>query len=211
MAEIRLLAKKRTVLITAFCYGALLLGWVVWGLFAFGYDSMQPETALQIKQAELVDLQPAQEENLWVSTSADPQIIFLSVQANVRQVLLKGEFLTAPGEVDAYFTRRQQDDFSTKNRVWGQMQEDGSYLFQLPPGQVYSLRVDTGSAVGVQLQADEIVLNPTVPFLNYFRISLYSIVIFAFVPALASCFICTIIEMNSIFKNNRPKAEQKRI
>ena len=150
------------------------------------------------------------QDGSWISTTADPQIIFRSVQANARRVLLKGEFLTAPGEVDAYFTRQADDGFSSGQRVWGRMQEDGSYVFEIPPGHVYALRLDPGSAVGVQMQIEKISVNQPAAFAEYFRVSLYTMVLFAFGPALASCFICTIIEIISIFKNNRQKAEQKK-
>ena len=204
---LRKIKKRKGAAVTALCYVALLLAWLGWSLFAFGYDRQQTTTNLSMEQGEILGMEQLADGS-WNTTTDDPQILFHSLQTGLRQVLLQGEFLNASGEVDAYFTRSPEEGFSSRQRVWGRQQEDGSVLFALPPGQVYSLRLDPGSAPGVGIKIQQIVLNPPTPFGVYFQLSFYQIALFVFVPALASCGICTIIEIMQIGKNNRPATGQ---
>ena len=133
--------------IPAACYLLTLAGWLVLGAWNFGSDAVAraggtlTEQQLSLSSFQLVDLQG--EGDGYVSTSGDPQIILEDVSDRVvRTLSYRAEFDAEPREMCLYYTTRADEPFSSGKRVFGQKQDDGSYLFRLPAGSIAALRLD---------------------------------------------------------------------
>lgn len=193
---------KNATRILLLCYAGLLVCWLLAGVALFVYDRSAPTTVLTPQQAQLVQL-AWQEDGTLLTTGGDPQLIFENVQVPVRAVQLQAEFANAPGEMDAYYTRKAGQGFSPTKRSYGYLQQDNTYWYSLPPGNVESLRVDLGTAAGNQITLTAVVLNPQQPFLAYILPSFGNLVAFVVIGALAGGFIYTIMELIQYTKTHR--------
>ena len=181
-------------------YGGFALVWLLGALL--GFLAGRSRTPLPLNAAT------AQTENLalaaphapgtplaFISDNTDPKLIFENLHTPVRHVRLLADFATDPGEMDLFYTTKEGQGFSTRGRVVGVPQADGSFLYTLPPNTlVQSLRTDLGTAGGNAIALQEIVLNPTLPAAHFFAPTLRRLLGLAIWPALALCAIYIIIE-----------------
>lgn len=198
-------SSKRIVLI---CYAVFVAVWVLLGTFWYATDNKLEPRHILMQEATLHNLKELPEADWFISTSEDPQIIIQNVDKTVRQVILVMDNQVGFGEMDLYYTRSAEEDFTPNQRVWGALQEDGSYRYILPLGKVVALRIDPGNHSNAKMNIQGIKLNPSQGFAAYFPITLYTLALFVLVPALASCIICTIIEIYLKTKTNRVISEE---
>lgn len=109
-----------------------------------------------------------QPEGWLLAENTDPQLVLPPQTGMVRRVRLVLEASGAPGEIDLYYTRPGQAGFSLRRREFARLQKDGSYLFELPYGNVEMLRIDPGNRKEILLRVREIELNPPRAWQSYF-------------------------------------------
>lgn len=176
------------------CYAVFLALWFVLGVVLFVWDNALPAAVLEAQEGKTEQLQ-AEGDGWYVSTGGDAQLIFEDVNLRVRRVVLICEFAGAPGEVDLYYTRPEDEGFSARQRAHGRPMEDGNYEFVLPPGQVRDIRIDPGSTGAMRVKILGAEVNPKLGFGSYFEVSLRGVLAFCILPALAYLVICTIIDI----------------
>ncbi|MDL2219588.1 hypothetical protein LJC04_04575 [Ruminococcaceae bacterium OttesenSCG-928-O06] len=186
------------------CYAVFLLAWGVGGAVHMPGDARRQPQALSPGEAEMHNLALAQDGS-FVTEGIDAQLVFSGIDAPVRTVRLRAAFAWDPGEMELFYSRKEGQGFSVRQRVIGVPQNDGSWLYTLPAGQVHALRLDPGTAGGNTVVIDELVLNPRLPAHSYFGLSLRWLVTMAVVPALACCGFYTIIELVLALAARRPK------
>ncbi len=113
----------------------------------------------------------------YMTAGGDPQFVFEGLERRVRVIRFGIGFAQEPGEMDLYYCETEDEAFSPKKRVWGALQEDGSYLYELPAVRVARLRIDPGTVAGneIELHGDmgALVLNPRLPYSWYNRPKLW--------------------------------------
>lgn len=174
------------------CYTVFLAGWLVLAAACFCIDRLMPQTLLESAAAELIGLE-AQPDGGLLTQGADPQLVYPVVDVPARRVLLEADFQRAPGEMELFYTRKAGPGFSVRRRVIG-VPVDGGYLYTLPPGRVYGLRLDAGQMGDNGVDIGAITLNPRLGAAHYFVPTLRGLAAFAVWPALACCAFYTIME-----------------
>lgn len=182
-------------------YGGFALVWLLGALLSFLAGRGRTPLPLNAATAVAKNLTlaaataPVAPPLAFTSDSTDPKLIFENLHTPVRHVRLLADFATDPGEMDLFYTTREGQGFSTRGRVLGVPQADGSFLYTLPPFTgVLSLRIDLGTAGGNAIVLREIVLNPALPAAHFFAPTLRQLLGLAIWPALALCAIYIIIE-----------------
>lgn len=183
-------------------YAVAALWWLGQGLFWLWYEGGQPPVTLNLESAGLQEVEKTG-EGQYAVLGGDGQMILEGLNARGGRLWLDGSFANPPREVDLYYQKAGQAAFSVKQRVFGQPQEGGGFVYRLPPGNYTALRIDTGTEPGNTLFIKKLVLHPAQPFYAYFGLSLRGVAAFLLVPALASCSIYTIIEWIQYGKNRR--------
>lgn len=174
--------KKRVAALYALALGLYLLV----SLAATVFDYALPQHTLPLQAARMENLQP-EGDSWYISTNADPQLHFTGLSTWVRRVVLQCRFEDVPGEIDLYYMRPGDADFSTSRRVWGRLLANGSYEFILPPGPIAALRVDPGSLAANRVALQGVLLNTAKPVWAYFAPSLRQLLALALWPALVHC------------------------
>lgn len=187
------LKKNRGRALPLLCYGLYALVWLGVALTFWVSDRARAEASLSLTNAEISGVSATGEDAL-VTEGADAQLIFTGLNAKVRLVRLQGVFGADPGELELFYTRKEGQGFSPRQRVLGVPQNDGSVLYMLPAGTVRDLRVDLGTTTGNPISGAALTLNPTLPKSHYFLPNLRDVTGFLLWPALALCTIYSIIE-----------------
>ncbi|MDL2293695.1 hypothetical protein LJC60_03590 [Ruminococcaceae bacterium OttesenSCG-928-D13] len=200
--------KNRKALVALVSYGLFLLGWLGLALAGFIMGRVWPPRELDPAAATPVNLARL-EDGGYLSEGVDPQLIFEGVDEKVRVLRLEAGFEHDPGELELFYTRREGQGFSPRQRVIGAPQDDGSVLFILPPGNVRALRLDPGTAGESHITIGAVTLNPRLPAAYYFVPTLGELLAFALLPALAVCLIYNIIELIDWAKNFMAKRRNK--
>lgn len=188
------LLKKLYKWLLPLCYGLWVAVWLCCALVHFVGDGLRAEQGLIPQEAAPADIQQMA-DGTWASASIDPQLVWEGLNAEVRTLRLRADFTLAEGEMDLFYTRKEGQGFSLNNRVIAVPQQDGSYLYTLPAGNVHSLRLDMGNANENTITIHEITLNPQLPAGQYFVPTLRDIVAALAVPGLACCAIYIILEI----------------
>lgn len=156
--------------LVAACYLLALALWALWAFGSAGWDALGratgrlaggdiPLATLQSQDIALTD------EGLWVSTGADPQLIFNGGRS-VRSVFLATD--ADPAGFEGYWAAAGQD-FSLRRRVFGEA-VDGGVLLVLPAA-ADTIRIDPAAGAGVVLAESEnaaLSVNVAVPLWRYF-------------------------------------------
>lgn len=148
MKRLQCWARRLPAPIPLVCYGLALVFWLGSGLAVLGWEAAGraggrlAQTDLDPATLEQVDIAP-DENGDWVTTGGDPQLIWRNTDGQMaRTLLMQAQFSQTPREVCLYYTTRADEPFSSGKRVFGQKQDDGSYLFRLPAGSIAALRLD---------------------------------------------------------------------
>ena len=182
--------KKRIVLL---CYLAFLAVWLLRGVFFFAWDRMQTPKTLPLEEG-VAEGAAFTEDGIFLTEDGDPKLVFSSVNATVRRVVVHAEYEQEPGELDLYYARKEGQGFSPAKRVGARQVTPGIYEYTLPPGQATALRIDLGTVAGNRVAIREIQLNPQAGFGSYFPLTLGTVAALGLLPALASCLIYIIID-----------------
>ena len=78
------------------------------------------------------------------------------------------------------------EDFDARCRVWAHVEDDGSYTFTLPYGDIYGLRIDPGIYYGLRFDVESITFNEPRSFLSWFTPTRTWALSFLVVPALSA-------------------------
>ncbi|MDL2252539.1 hypothetical protein LJC49_00495 [Ruminococcaceae bacterium OttesenSCG-928-I18] len=203
------MTKNKMLLITLGCYALLLLCWLVRGGYLLFYDGTHAAQDLPLAKAELVEVEQAGKGE-YLTLGTDGQLVFEDLDLTGRRVVLEGEFEQYAGELDLYYKKADQSDFSVNQRVFARPLTGGGYEYLLPPGHYTGLRLDTGTEAGNTLRVEALTFGQGDPAHAYFVPSLCEGLAFLALPALASCAIYTIMEGNRYRRARREKNAAKR-
>lgn len=168
--------------------------WLAWGLLEFAINQTGTTTSLFLTGITEEGFSYAV-AGRYITEDSDPKLIFTGLDTSTRYVRLQATFSTNPHEMDLYYTTAPEEDFSVKKRAIGAPQEDGSYLYTLPPfTTVHNLRLDLGTVADNHIDIKSILLNASLPLSHFLAPNLRTVAGFAAVPTLALCAIYTIIE-----------------
>lgn len=156
--------------LVAACYLLALALWALWAFGNAGWDALGHATGrLASGNIPLSTLQCQDiaftEGGLWVSTGADPQLIFTGGRP-VRSVFLATD--ADPAGFEAYWAEAGQG-FSLRRRVFGEAVEGGVLL--VLPAAADAIRIDPAAGAGVVLAEGEnasLAVNPPVALWRYF-------------------------------------------
>ena len=177
----------------AFCYAVFLAGSLVLPLLGYAEDRVQRAMGnlepmeVSMSDFELADLEQTGPDS-YVSISVDPRMVMKDSPKTVRTVTVKFDFTNMePGEFCLFYKPRPgMEDFDARCRVWAHEEEDGSYTFTLPYGDIYGLRIDPGIYYGLRFDVESITFNEPRSFWSWFaptRVWMLSLLI---VPALSA-------------------------
>ncbi len=123
----------------------------------------------------------------FVTLDPDPFIIFAWPDGRyVTQVKLHSETISRPsGAVSVLYTNEQGEAFTPQKQVWADTLPDGSYVFDLGGQTIYNLRLDTGDRAGVLWVAHSLIVNPPIPFVEYYLPDAQSFAALLFLPLIA--------------------------
>ncbi len=198
----------------AFCYAAFFLVSVLACVYGWAEDGVRralgqvtPQT-LTVEDFTLTDLEVREDGTLF-ATTPDPRMTLNEVPQYVRTIRVKGEFLNKdPGEFCVFYKPRPgMEEFDAGYRVWATRDDDGTYVFTLPRGRIYGLRLDPGIYSGLTLRLDEIVCNAPQSVLSRFAPSRTWLLCQLAVPMLlaALCKMC-----REAWDALRPRLQKKR-
>lgn len=187
------------------CYALALAAWLALGVYALAADSLAKaqgnlrEQTLAATDFQLVDLtlldtavdiESGETVQTLQTTSGDPQMILEDVSAQtVRTLQIWADYDGEAREMCLYYTRRADAPYSQDDRVFPVLQSDGSYLYTLPRGTLYALRLDPCSPdenATVYMTVQRIVLNGHNGLARYFVPSWYQLFCLVLYPALAA-------------------------
>ena len=184
-----------------FCYAVCLVGWLLASCFGLGRDLIleaagklepftlgfpvedQPATDTQFTLVDIVNTG----QSTWRTLSDDPQMHWQNPDGRaVRTLRMEAAFSKSPREMCLYYTTRPGEDFSQEKRVFAAQQDDGSYLYTLPAGNITALRLDPCSARDLDMTVTGIFLNEPAGVLSYFAPSWYGAFQMILWPAVAA-------------------------
>ena len=178
----RLFAKLAALLhrpwgLAALCYGAVLAGWVLYGAFCLGSDSLAMaagslrQQSLTAGDFTLVNLEQTGENTLY-TLNGDPQMILEDVSGQkIRSLTIRAEYTKDAREMCLYYTTAPGQDFSQEKRVFAVQADDGTCTYTLPRSRIYSLRLDPCSPAENELltmTVESITLNAPQSAIAYF-------------------------------------------
>lgn len=177
----------------AFCYAVFLAGSLLWPLFGYVEDRVQRArgnvTPMEVSMSdfELTDLEQTGPDS-YVSISVDPRMVMKDPPKTVRTVTVRFNFTNMePGEFCLFYKPREgMEDFDARCRVWAHVEDDGSYTFTLPYGDIYGLRIDPGIYYGLRFDVESITFNEPRSFLSWFTPTRTWALSFLVVPALSA-------------------------
>ncbi len=180
--------------------------WMMESVISFLYEGGVSPLYLGLSRAEMVGVEPLGEGEYAIS-STDGQIIWEDLDVRGGLMVLEGEFQQYPGELDLYYKREGQENFSESNRVNAFPLADGGYGYRVPIGTCTALRLDTGTEAGNVLVAEQFTVHPQRTVWSYFQPSFRRFLVFLLLPPLVSCGIYTIMEwykrIKDIWKKHR--------
>ena len=215
MKKLHALLRRRAAL-PLLCYALALAAWLCLGAWGLASDMLArsggrlcPQT-LHAADFALVDLdltdtaldvETGQPTETLVTTSGDPQMILEDVSAEVvRTMRIYARYDGAAREMCLYYTTRADEPYSQDRRVFPAQQADGSYLYTLPRGRLYALRLDPCSpdeGKTVTLTLEKITLNADAA--HYFLPSWYQLFCLALYPALGAAALSWLRAVASVF------------
>lgn len=153
MKQLKQWIKTLKAPIPTLCYAVAILAYLLsclLGLAADGVGKLSGSFvpfALQASDFEMVGL--AQEsETSWGTLDGDPQMIWYNTEGKtVRTLRFCPQYDIAPREICLYYATKEGQGFGVNKRVFPTQQDDGSYLFTLPRGNITALRLDPSSPV----------------------------------------------------------------
>lgn len=159
----------------ALCYAAFFLVSVLVCVYGWAEDGVRralgqvTQQTLAVEDFTLTDLEVREDGTLFART-ADPRMTLNETPDYVRTIRVKAEFINMdPGEFCVFYKPRPgMEEFDAGYRVWAQRDAGGDYVFTLPRGRVYGLRLDPGIYSGLVLRLDEIVCNAPQSVLSRF-------------------------------------------
>ncbi len=204
------MSRKGVKWLVLLCY---LLGFLVWlghAIFVLFYEAALSPLILDTEAAQLQEVQPYGANGFSVE-GGDGQLRFEGLDIYAGRLWLLGEFSEEPVELDLYYKKPGQTEYSVKQRVFARPLEGGGYEYRLPAGHYTGLRLDTGTQPGNKLAVRALVLNPPAPWYAAFALSPRSLAALLVLPALASCAIYTIMELYLYAKKRWAKPPARRV
>ena len=177
----------------AFCYAVFLAGSLILPLLGYTEDRIQRALGnlepieVSMSDFEWTDLEQTGPDS-YVSISVDPRMVMKDPPKTVRTVKVKFHFTNMePGEFCLFYKPRpDMEDFDARYRVWAHVEDDGSYTFTLPYGDIYGLRIDPGIYYGLRFEVESITFNEPRSFLSWFTPTRTWALSFLVAPALAA-------------------------
>ncbi len=177
-------------------YIVFIAVFVVSSFFNFLSDKIknQEEIYLTVNDFELIDLAVNDDLSL-TSTWYDAQMIYKS-KAEIKSIYYILEN-SSTGEICSYYLKNEGEDFSNHNRLFPEFSVKNE-AFYIYPSDTTIIRLDIGSVLGETYEFKEIVLNKDIPFLKYFSLTNFELVLFIITPIFLNSSICFI---KSLYNN----------
>ena len=198
----------------ALCYALFFAASILVCVANFAEDAFQRAVGnvvpaqLDPNDFTLIDTQQTQ-PGTFTSTSPDPRMVLEPSPAYVRTVTVECTFSKDPGEFCIFYkTSPEQTEYDATRRAWGYRQADGSYLFRLPKGRIYGLRLDPGIFTNLDFTVQKITINDPAGFLSWFKPSPMWVLGQALVPLVMAAAVKNIFGLCGRFFAQRKKAGQ---
>lgn len=186
----------RPAFLPLLCYVVAVIVWLGGGVWSLAADTLAKaggtlyERELTVDNFELVDMQLL-EDGSYITTSGDPQMIWHNTDGmTVRTLRLTASFDRSPREMCLYYTNAEGEPFSVNKRVFAAQQDDGSYVYTLPQGNIAALRLDPCSPEEnkpVTMTFSGFSLNEPAGVVSYFAPGWYGAMELVLYPGLAAC------------------------
>ncbi len=169
-------------------YIVMLVVMLLYSLVSFAGDRILRATGAlytyTVEAEELTFIDIVSDENgVLSSTSNDPQIILPSTNTLLASLTMNLRYTSESGEIVTYFTTDRSPEFSSSNRVFGSIEDDG-IVFNFGLVSVNSLRIDPTNYIVEIGKLEHIIVNPQRDFIEFFLIDSTSIYFFITVPLL---------------------------
>lgn len=128
------------------------------------------EQTVSVEQFDLYNVEKAEGDNLWVSTTSDPRMLLRDCPERITRVDFTVRYLTQmPGEFTLfYMPKAGMEEFDANYRLWAYQKNDTQWSFNLSGGKTYGLRIDPGIFAGTMMEITDITLNAKQPALSFF-------------------------------------------
>ncbi len=200
------LPDNRQLLLVIYLLSIVIM--LLFGFFSFGIEfalrqlGMITTQELTAEQVGFVDI-VTDENGVISSTSGDCQIHLPPGYRLITSVMLNIEFSGETGELTAYYTEEEGEEFSATDRVYGSVVEGGAY-FDFGLKKINRVRLDpTNYTVEIGV-FDGVIINPQRDFLDYFSIGASEIYFLALIPAMIWAIL---ISIKRSIKNDKEKGQ----
>ncbi len=195
--------------IAVLCYLLATVLWLVEGLVAFLYEGGEAPLYMGLSQAEFVNVEPL-EGHRYAVLSTDSQIILNDLDIQGGLLVLEGEFQNYPGELDLYYKKVGQSDYSANRRAFAFPMQGGGYGYRVPIGNYDGIRIDMGTQADNVLTAEGLIVHPQRNPWDYFQFSLRRLLVLLILPPIAACVIYTTIEWGKLIGTELKKRKRER-